>query len=69
MSEAEILCHPIPHYVGKMLPTTTKEDGAEITANSLHPGVITSNLYRHQSFVEVFNNLPVLVAKNGDFKA
>ncbi|KAL7183768.1 hypothetical protein ACSBR2_026027 [Camellia fascicularis] len=42
-----------------------KEDGAEITANSLHPGVITSNLYRHQSFVEgLFNTLGKFLLKN-----
>ncbi|KAK3037192.1 hypothetical protein RJ639_030085, partial [Escallonia herrerae] len=29
-----------------------KEDGAEITANSLHPGAITTNLFRHSSFIE-----------------
>ncbi|WMV43908.1 hypothetical protein MTR67_037293 [Solanum verrucosum] len=29
-----------------------KEEGAEITANSLHPGSITTNLLRHQSLVE-----------------
>ncbi|KAK9291340.1 hypothetical protein L1049_019285 [Liquidambar formosana] len=28
-----------------------KEDGVEITANSLHPGAITTNLFRHISFV------------------
>ncbi|KAG5593230.1 hypothetical protein H5410_043744 [Solanum commersonii] len=29
-----------------------KEEGADITANSLHPGSITTNLLRHQSLVE-----------------
>ncbi|KAG8390330.1 hypothetical protein BUALT_Bualt01G0072400 [Buddleja alternifolia] len=29
-----------------------KEDGAEITANSLHPGVITTNLFRHLGVFE-----------------
>ncbi|KAL3834402.1 hypothetical protein ACJIZ3_009138 [Penstemon smallii] len=29
-----------------------KEEGAEITANSLHPGVITTNLFRHMGVFE-----------------
>lgn len=32
-----------------------QEDGAEITANSLHPGTVTTNLFRHYSFVEGFS--------------
>ncbi|KAL5744654.1 hypothetical protein ACOSQ2_027770 [Xanthoceras sorbifolium] len=28
-----------------------KEDGLNITANSVHPGAITTNLFRHHSFV------------------
>ncbi|KAA8539935.1 hypothetical protein F0562_026627 [Nyssa sinensis] len=28
-----------------------KEEGVEITANSLHPGAIVTNLFRHHSFV------------------
>jgi WW domain-containing oxidoreductase len=31
-----------------------KEDGVNITANSLHPGVIATNLFRHNGFVNVF---------------
>ncbi|XP_057480931.1 short-chain dehydrogenase TIC 32, chloroplastic-like [Actinidia eriantha] len=42
-----------------------KEDGAEITANSLHPGTITTNLFRHHSFVEgLVNMLGRFVLKN-----
>lgn len=29
-----------------------QEDGENITANSLHPGAIATNLFRHHSFVE-----------------
>ncbi|CAA3031507.1 Hypothetical predicted protein [Olea europaea subsp. europaea] len=44
-----------------------KEDGAQITANSLHPGSITTNLFRHLGVFEgflstvgkfVFKNIP-----------
>ncbi|QHN80150.1 Short-chain dehydrogenase TIC 32 [Arachis hypogaea] len=44
-----------------------KEDGANITANSLHPGAITTNLFRHTGVVNglvnafgkiVFKNVP-----------
>ncbi|KAH7854636.1 hypothetical protein Vadar_016204 [Vaccinium darrowii] len=42
-----------------------KEDGAEITANSLHPGVVTTNLFRHYSFVEgLVGKLGSYVLKN-----
>ncbi|CAK9185048.1 unnamed protein product [Ilex paraguariensis] len=42
-----------------------KEDGAEITANSLHPGVIATNLFRHLSFVEgIVGKLGTYVLKN-----
>ncbi|KAI3471151.1 hypothetical protein Pfo_027814 [Paulownia fortunei] len=42
-----------------------KEDGAEITANSLHPGVITTNLFRHLGVFEGFvRTLGRLVLKN-----
>ncbi|KAJ0970167.1 hypothetical protein J5N97_023044 [Dioscorea zingiberensis] len=33
-----------------------KEDDVKITANSLHPGEILTNLPRHRSFLSVFNN-------------
>ncbi|XP_047325445.1 short-chain dehydrogenase TIC 32, chloroplastic-like [Impatiens glandulifera] len=29
-----------------------KEEGVDITANSLHPGIITTNLFRHHNIVE-----------------
>ncbi|KAE9464852.1 hypothetical protein C3L33_03236, partial [Rhododendron williamsianum] len=42
-----------------------KEDGAEITANSLHPGPVTTNLFRHHSFVEgLVSKLGSYVLKN-----
>uniref|UniRef100_A0A5B6Z2V3 Short-chain dehydrogenase TIC 32 n=1 Tax=Davidia involucrata TaxID=16924 RepID=A0A5B6Z2V3_DAVIN len=42
-----------------------KEDGANITANSLHPGAITTNLFRYHSFVEgLVNKLGKYVLKN-----
>ncbi|KAK6117626.1 hypothetical protein DH2020_048641 [Rehmannia glutinosa] len=42
-----------------------KEDGAEITANSLHPGIITTNLFRHFGVFEGFvSALGGLVLKN-----
>ncbi|KAK6117639.1 hypothetical protein DH2020_048601 [Rehmannia glutinosa] len=42
-----------------------KEDGAEITANSLHPGIITTNLFRHFGVFEGFvSSLGQLVLKN-----
>ncbi|KAK9293248.1 hypothetical protein L1049_021239 [Liquidambar formosana] len=34
-----------------------KEDGVEITANSLHPGAIVTNIFRHNSFVEGLVNM------------
>ena len=37
-----------------------QEDGAEITANSLHPGAITTNLFRHHNFVEGITRLLLL---------
>lgn len=38
---------------------SAQEEGLEITANSLHPGSISTNLLRHQTFVEgKFSNLP-----------
>ncbi|KAL7003444.1 Short-chain dehydrogenase TIC 32, chloroplastic [Sarracenia purpurea var. burkii] len=42
-----------------------KEDGAEITANSLHPGGITTQLFRHQSLADgLVNTLGRYVLKN-----
>ncbi|CAI9092260.1 OLC1v1027453C1 [Oldenlandia corymbosa var. corymbosa] len=41
-----------------------KEDGVEITANSLHPGVIATNLFRHFGvFGEIVGKLGKLVLK------
>ncbi|CAL2243744.1 unnamed protein product [Prunus armeniaca] len=34
-----------------------KEDGADITANSLHPGAIVTNLFRHNSTINGLVNL------------
>lgn len=33
------------------LPYLKQEEGVEITANSLHPGAIVTNLLRHHSFI------------------
>ncbi|GAV83876.1 adh_short domain-containing protein [Cephalotus follicularis] len=42
-----------------------KEEGVEITANSLHPGVISTNLLRHHHILEgIFNTLAKYVTKN-----
>ncbi|KAL3652397.1 Short-chain dehydrogenase TIC 32, chloroplastic [Castilleja foliolosa] len=42
-----------------------KEDGTDITANSLHPGVIVTNLFRHLGVFEGFvTTLGRLVLKN-----
>ncbi|GFP91364.1 short-chain dehydrogenase tic 32 chloroplastic [Phtheirospermum japonicum] len=42
-----------------------KEDGAEITANSLHPGIVSTNLFRHFGVFEGFvSALSRLVLKN-----
>lgn len=42
-----------------------KEEGVEITANSLHPGAIVTNLLRHHSFLNVIaNTLGKYVLKN-----
>ncbi|CAI9092259.1 OLC1v1027452C1 [Oldenlandia corymbosa var. corymbosa] len=46
-----------------------KEDGVEITANSVHPGVVTTNMFRHLGIFEgSFNNLLCSPAStsNGD---
>ncbi|EXB93850.1 Short-chain dehydrogenase TIC 32 [Morus notabilis] len=42
-----------------------KEDGATITANSLHPGAIQTNLFRHLGFINgLVNTIGRLVLKN-----
>ncbi|GFP91362.1 short-chain dehydrogenase tic 32 chloroplastic [Phtheirospermum japonicum] len=42
-----------------------KEDGADVTSNSLHPGVIVTNLFRHLGVFEGFvTTLGRLVLKN-----
>ncbi|XP_059441210.1 short-chain dehydrogenase TIC 32, chloroplastic-like [Corylus avellana] len=42
-----------------------KEEGVEITANSLHPGAIVTNLLRHHSFISVIaSTLGKYVLKN-----
>ncbi|RZB44190.1 Short-chain dehydrogenase TIC 32, chloroplastic [Glycine soja] len=42
-----------------------KEDGVDISANSLHPGTITTNLFRHNSAVNgLINVIGRLVLKN-----
>ncbi|KAJ7969916.1 short-chain dehydrogenase TIC 32, chloroplastic-like [Quillaja saponaria] len=42
-----------------------KDDGLEITANSLHPGAIATNLFRHYSFISgVFGLLGKYIIKN-----
>ncbi|KAF8379536.1 hypothetical protein HHK36_028975 [Tetracentron sinense] len=42
-----------------------KEEGVEITANSLHPGAIVTNLFRHHGFVNgLVNMLGKFVLKN-----
>ncbi|XLR50478.1 hypothetical protein S83_001150, partial [Arachis hypogaea] len=40
-----------------------REDGADITANSLHPGTIATNLFRHMGVANV-NAIGRLVLKN-----
>lgn len=35
------------HVIYLKLVEHEQEEGAEITANSLHPGVISTNLFRH----------------------
>lgn len=42
-----------------------KEEGADITANSLHPGVITTNLFRHAGIFEgMISTIGRLLLKN-----
>ncbi|KAK9724657.1 hypothetical protein RND81_05G090300 [Saponaria officinalis] len=49
----------------KELTKRLKEEGAEITANSLHPGVISTNLLRYNSFFDsVFSKLGKYVLKS-----
>ncbi|PWA87768.1 glucose/ribitol dehydrogenase [Artemisia annua] len=38
----------------KELSRRLKEEGADITVNALHPGVIATNLSRHSNFLSVF---------------
>ncbi|RYR37643.1 hypothetical protein Ahy_A09g042502 isoform C [Arachis hypogaea] len=47
------------------LTTLLKEDGADITANSLHPGTIATNLFRHMGVANgIVNAIGRLVLKN-----
>ncbi|URD87020.1 KR domain [Musa troglodytarum] len=42
-----------------------KEEGVNITANSLHPGIIVTNLFRHRGFVNaILGTAGKLVTKN-----
>ncbi|BAT94236.1 hypothetical protein VIGAN_08082000 [Vigna angularis var. angularis] len=41
-----------------------REDGVEISANSLHPGAITTNLFRHTPINGIINVIGRLVFKN-----
>ncbi|XP_030551664.1 short-chain dehydrogenase TIC 32, chloroplastic-like [Rhodamnia argentea] len=41
-----------------------KEEGVQITANSLHPGAIATNLARHHSILNVLSNLGKFFLKN-----
>ncbi|XP_030519915.2 short-chain dehydrogenase TIC 32, chloroplastic-like isoform X2 [Rhodamnia argentea] len=41
-----------------------KEEGVQITANSLHPGAIVTNIARHHSIFNVFSNLGKFFLKN-----
>lgn len=45
------------------LANRLQADGAKITANSLHPGWVASELARGSSFANWFNNL--IAPKNG----
>ncbi|KAL5551620.1 hypothetical protein UlMin_001796 [Ulmus minor] len=49
----------------KELARRLKEEGVNITANSLHPGAIATNLLRHHSFFNAFfNNIGKFILKN-----
>ncbi|PRQ60130.1 putative very-long-chain 3-oxoacyl-CoA reductase [Rosa chinensis] len=49
----------------KELSKQIKEDGANITANALHPGAILTNLFRHNIFINgLVNVLGRVVLKN-----
>ncbi|KAL8148305.1 short-chain dehydrogenase TIC 32, chloroplastic-like [Apium graveolens] len=49
----------------KELTRRLKEDGANITANSLHPGVIATNLFRYQNSVAgIIGNVGKFFMKN-----
>ncbi|CAL5323208.1 unnamed protein product [Camellia sinensis] len=51
--------------LARRLELKKHEDGAEITANSLHPGAITTNLYRSNSLIMgLVNKLGKYVLKN-----
>ncbi|KAI7747642.1 hypothetical protein M8C21_032535, partial [Ambrosia artemisiifolia] len=41
----------------KELTRRLKEEGADITINALHPGVIATNLARHTTFISVLQNM------------
>nr|XP_023873589.1 short-chain dehydrogenase TIC 32, chloroplastic-like [Quercus suber] len=47
------------------LARTIKDDGVEITANSLHPGAIATNIYRQSNIMTgIVNTLGRFVLKN-----
>ncbi|XP_056174213.1 short-chain dehydrogenase TIC 32, chloroplastic-like isoform X2 [Syzygium oleosum] len=46
------------------LARRSKEEGVQITANSLHPGGIATNLFRHSSILNVLASLGKLFLKN-----
>lgn len=52
-------------YISKLLTccinSFEQEEGADITANSVHPGVITTNLFRHLGIFE--GNLGIFEGK------
>lgn len=49
----------------KELSRRLKEEGANVTVNSLHPGVIKTNLIRHQGFVaSLFSKVAFTFLKN-----
>ncbi|XP_042494574.1 short-chain dehydrogenase TIC 32, chloroplastic-like [Macadamia integrifolia] len=49
----------------KELNRRLKEEGVDITANSLHPGVIATNLLRHHSFLNgIFTSIGKFLVKN-----
>ncbi|XP_011084437.1 short-chain dehydrogenase TIC 32, chloroplastic-like [Sesamum indicum] len=54
---------------GNELARRLKDEGADITANSLHPGVISTNLFRHlgvfKGFVSTFGKLVLKDVQQG----